>query len=195
MEGTITEISRCDAEFEGRARSAGVMPVVRYFVFVGSVLFGLLLAADRYLPAPAGRSSAIDVNRSIIRIRSARNLPEKIVFDTASALVVTASGPAEVEQREDPRHALARMPRDSQAVKPAPTPVGRVAERRASRLHPAFRKPAEPRVAMDRHEYSADGSPKQSSIMQACPAPHPEVEPGRRQTASGSRSAGAGRRT
>lgn len=152
MEGTIAEISRCDVEFEVGLDQRGVMPVVIYFVFVGSVLFGLLLAADRYLPAPAGRSSAIDVDRSIIRIRSARNLPEKIVFDTASALVATASGQAEVEQREDPRHALAMMPRDSQAVKPAPTAMGRVAERRASRLHRAFRKPAEPRVAMDRHE-------------------------------------------
>jgi hypothetical protein len=126
------------------------MPVVRYFVFVGSVLFGLLLAADRYLPAPADRSAAIDVDRSIIRIRSARNLPEKIVFDTANPPM--ASGLAEIEQREDPRHALAMMPQDSRAPQPAPTSIGRVAERRAPRSHRALRRPAERRVAMDRHE-------------------------------------------
>jgi hypothetical protein len=130
----------------------GFMPIVRYFLFVGSVLFALLLAADRYLPVPADRSSAIDVDRSIIRIRSARNLPEKIVFDTANVPVVMASGPAEIELREDPRHALAMMPQDDRAVQPAPTPIGRVGERRAPRPHRAFRKPAERRVAMDRHE-------------------------------------------
>ena len=128
------------------------MPVVRYFVFVGSVLFGLLLAADRYLPVPAERSVAIDVDRSIIRIRSARNLPEKIVFDTANAPAVVASGPAEIEQYDDPRHALAMMPQDSRAAQPAPTPIVRLAERRAPRPHRALRKPAERRVAMDRRE-------------------------------------------
>ena len=129
-----------------------LMPVFKYFAFVGSLLFGLLLVADRYLSAPAERSAAIDVDRSIIRIRSAQNLPEKIVFDTANAPTVMASGSEEIEQHDDPRHALAMIPQDSQAVKPAPTPMGRAAKRRASRLHHAFRAPAEPRVAMDRHE-------------------------------------------
>ncbi|MCS3932045.1 hypothetical protein M2175_007076 [Bradyrhizobium elkanii] len=128
------------------------MPVVRYFVFVGSLLFGLLLAADRYLPAPAERSSTIDVDRSIIRIRSAQNLPEKIVFNTASAPMVTASGPIETEQHEDPRHALATMPQNTRTVQPEPKPVTRLAERRAPRTHRAIRKPTEPRVAMERHE-------------------------------------------
>lgn len=128
------------------------MPVVRYFVFVGSLLFGLLLAADRYLPAPAGRSAAIDVDRSIIRIRSTQNLPEKIVFDMASAPLVTASGSAEIEQHEDPRHALAMMPQNGRAAQPARIPVGRLAERRAPRPHRAIRRTAEPRVAMDRRE-------------------------------------------
>lgn len=131
----------------------GFMPVVRYFVFVGGVLFGLLLAADRYMPAPAERSSAIDVDRSIIRIRSARNFPDKIVFDTATnPPAVIASGPIETEQHEDPRHALAMMPQDTRTVQPEPKPVARLAERRAPRLHRAIRKPTEPRVAMERHE-------------------------------------------
>ncbi|MBR0734519.1 hypothetical protein JQ582_42060 [Bradyrhizobium japonicum] len=130
----------------------GFMPVVRYFVFVGSVLFGLLLATDRYLPASAERPAAIDVDRSIIRIRSARELPEKIVFDTPNAPMVTASAPAEIEQHEDPRHALAMMPQNGRAAQPAPTPVGHLAERRAPRPHRAIRKPTEPSVAMDRRE-------------------------------------------
>jgi hypothetical protein len=128
------------------------MPVVKYFVYVGSVLFGLLLAADRYLPTPAERSATIDVDRSIIRIRSARNLPEKIVFDTANAPVMMASSPAEIESREDPRQALAMIPQSSHAVQPALTPAARVAERHASRQHPAFRKPVQRRLALDHRE-------------------------------------------
>lgn len=129
------------------------MPVVRYFVFVGSVLFGLLLAADRYLPAPAERTAAIDVDRSIIRIRSAQNLPDKIVFDMATnAPAAIASDPISTEQHEDPRDALAMIPQDTRTVQPEPKQVARVAERRAPRVHRAIRKPTEPRVAMERHE-------------------------------------------
>jgi hypothetical protein len=128
------------------------MPIVRYFVFVGSALFALLLAADRYLPAPADRSAEIDVDRSIIRIRSARGLPEKVVFDTASPPVVVAYNPAEIEPREAPQRALVVMSQDSQAVQPATTTVDRVAERHTPRPHHALRKPIERRVAMERHE-------------------------------------------
>ena len=54
----------------------------RYFVFVGSVLVALLFAIDRYLPTPPETGHASDPDKTIIRIRSARSLPEKIVFDT-----------------------------------------------------------------------------------------------------------------
>jgi hypothetical protein len=58
------------------------MPMIRYFVFVGSVLVALLFAIDRYLPMPPETGHASDPDKTIIRIRSARSLPEKIVFDT-----------------------------------------------------------------------------------------------------------------
>jgi len=58
------------------------MPIIRYFVVVGGVLIALLLAADRYFPAPVERTNATDLDRTTIRISSARRLPEKIVFDT-----------------------------------------------------------------------------------------------------------------
>ena len=59
------------------------MPIFRYFLLVGGCLVVLLLAADRYLPRPLARASAVDVDRSIIRIRSARVGPDKVEFDTA----------------------------------------------------------------------------------------------------------------
>ena len=58
------------------------MPIIRYFVFVGSVLVALLFAIDRYLPMPPETGHASDPDKTIIRIHSARSLPEKIVFDT-----------------------------------------------------------------------------------------------------------------
>jgi hypothetical protein len=128
------------------------MPVFRYFAFVGSLLFALLLAADRYLDAPVDSRATIDVDRSIIRIRSARSLPEKIVFDT-NAPVVVASVPAAIEEREDPRHVLAILPQDIRALQLVPNPGARIAEQHAPRPHRSLRKPTDRRVAMDRHEF------------------------------------------
>jgi hypothetical protein len=57
------------------------MPIVRYFVFIGGLLLALLFVVDQYLPEVSERFAAGDVHRTIIRIRSARPLPEKEVFD------------------------------------------------------------------------------------------------------------------
>ncbi|WP_439370679.1 hypothetical protein [Bradyrhizobium sp. DASA03120] len=72
------------------------MPIIRYFLFVGSLLVALLFLADFLFPAPPERSAGIDVDRSIIRIHSARVLPERIVFDTSAAPV----HPREASSRE-----------------------------------------------------------------------------------------------
>jgi hypothetical protein len=65
------------------------MPIARYFVVVGSVLVVLLLVAGWSLPAPPqsfpDRPEIID--RAIIRIRSERKWPEKIVLDTSGPAV------------------------------------------------------------------------------------------------------------
>ena len=62
------------------------MPIIRYFVFVGSLLVALLFLADYLFPAPLQARTEVDVDRSIIRIHSARTLPERIVFDTSTVL-------------------------------------------------------------------------------------------------------------
>ena len=60
------------------------MPIARYFMVVGSALVVLLLIAGWSLPEPrpsfADRPEIID--RAIIRIRSERKWPEKVVLDT-----------------------------------------------------------------------------------------------------------------
>jgi hypothetical protein len=77
------------------------MPIIGYFVFIGSLLITLLFAADRYLPAPADHTSSADIDKTVIRIHSVRNLPEKIVFDTRSAMTISTEAVAE-GSRSDP---------------------------------------------------------------------------------------------
>lgn len=66
------------------------MPIFRYFVFVGGALLALLFAADYVLPsqpvAPAIVTTSND--QPLIRIRSDRHLPERVVLDTSQPTIV-----------------------------------------------------------------------------------------------------------
>jgi hypothetical protein len=85
------------------------MPVARYFLFVGGVLLALLFISDAYAPkAPVvnametgAAATVTGVDKSVIRIRSDRKWPERVVFDTnlptivpAQAAEITGSVPA-----------------------------------------------------------------------------------------------------
>lgn len=62
------------------------MPLLRYLVYVGGSLLGLLLIANAALtpvPLPSTLTSATDLPP--VRIHSERKLPEAVVFDTRSA--------------------------------------------------------------------------------------------------------------
>ena len=61
------------------------MPIFRYFIFVGGALLALLFAADYVLPAsPVTQAVATASNEQpLIRIRSDRHLPERVVLDTS----------------------------------------------------------------------------------------------------------------
>lgn len=67
------------------------MPILRYFVFVGGALLALLFAVDQLLPSePVAQSvAAISNEQPMIRIRSDRHLPERVVFDTSQPTVKT----------------------------------------------------------------------------------------------------------
>ncbi|TFV71700.1 hypothetical protein E4K64_25575 [Bradyrhizobium frederickii] len=69
------------------------MPVFRYFVFVGGALLALLFAADFVLPSqPVAQAVATASNdQPLIRIRSDRHLPERVVLDTAQPTIVPAA--------------------------------------------------------------------------------------------------------
>jgi hypothetical protein len=60
------------------------LPIARYFSFVGATLAALLLIADWCLPTPPAMfTKQLVIDRSIIRIKSARKWPEKVVLKTS----------------------------------------------------------------------------------------------------------------
>jgi hypothetical protein len=65
------------------------MPLARYFFFVGGVLLALLFLSDAYAPkSPVESTAETGVDKSIIRIRSDRKWPERVVFDTSIPTVI-----------------------------------------------------------------------------------------------------------
>jgi hypothetical protein len=65
------------------------MPIFRYFMFVGGALLALLFAADFIWPAsPADQAVATAAyDQPLIRIRSDRHLPERVVLDTSQPTI------------------------------------------------------------------------------------------------------------
>jgi hypothetical protein len=64
------------------------VPIARYFIFVGGTLAALLLIAGWCLPAPPAMfANQLAIDRSIIRIKSARKWPEKVVLDTSQPTI------------------------------------------------------------------------------------------------------------
>jgi hypothetical protein len=66
------------------------MPIFRYFIFVGGALLALLFAANYVLPtSPVTEAVATPSNEQpLIRIRSDRHLPERVVLDTSQPTLV-----------------------------------------------------------------------------------------------------------
>jgi hypothetical protein len=67
------------------------MPIIRYLVFASAFVAALLFALDRSLPPLNDVSAGAGVDRSVIRIHSARALPEKIILDTSSMVAMETS--------------------------------------------------------------------------------------------------------
>ena len=65
------------------------MPLARYFLYVGGILFTLVFILDACLTRLPVTESA-HVNSPVIRIHSDRKWPERIVFDTTLPTIVPA---------------------------------------------------------------------------------------------------------
>jgi hypothetical protein len=59
------------------------MPLMKYFVFVGSALVLLLLAMNWLLPESTAEPVYGSIKRPVIRISSIETLPERVVLDTS----------------------------------------------------------------------------------------------------------------
>ena len=82
------------------------MPIARYFIIVGGTLAALLLIAGWCLPTPPAMfANQLVIDRSIIRIKSARKWPEKVVLDTNQPTIT----PLAVEEPAEPS---VRLPPD-----------------------------------------------------------------------------------
>ena len=81
------------------------MPLARYFLFVGGVLLTLVFILDAWLAElPVMERSY--ANSPVIRIRSERKWPERIVFDTT----LPAIAPAQTAIVDDSSPVLRRLP-------------------------------------------------------------------------------------
>ena len=82
------------------------MPIARYFIIVGGTLAALLFIAGWCLPTPpvVFAEQPLAVERAIIRIKSARKWPEKVVMDTSQPAIA----PPAVE--ESPAAQAVRLP-------------------------------------------------------------------------------------
>ena len=75
------------------SRELSAVPIARYFVVVGSALVVLLLVAGWSLPEPPPKFSDRPeiIERAVIRIRSERKWPEKVVLDTGQPTFSSSS--------------------------------------------------------------------------------------------------------
>jgi hypothetical protein len=66
------------------------MPVARYFILVGGVLLALLFAVDAFAPQQdvVASNATPAVDTAVVRIRSDKKLPDRVVYDTSLPTIV-----------------------------------------------------------------------------------------------------------
>ncbi len=104
------------------------MPLLRYFVFVGGMLLGLLFLTDWYFPTSTAATEASDsVDRSIIRIHSRHKWPAAVQMDTRTPMPV----PDPVVAEATPPDAPALRVKQAWAFEPPPQKAPEKPRRRA----------------------------------------------------------------
>jgi len=108
------------------------MPLVRYFVYVGGVLLGLLFLVDWYFPTITAATAVADndVDRSIIRIHSRHKWPAAIRMDTAAAMPVVPAAAPDIAEARAPDAPVERV-RQAYAFEPPPQKAPDKIRRRA----------------------------------------------------------------
>ena len=112
-----------------------MMPLARYFVFVGGALLALLFAFDLFSPKAVADNtvqSAGAIDKSTLRIRSDQKWPERIVFDTTQPTAV-------------PKVAQTQTAPVSEAALPGPEPMPEITAQARVRETFAQFVPVEPK--------------------------------------------------
>ena len=78
------------------------MPLMKYFVFVGSALVLLLLAMNWLSPESTAEPVYSGIQRPVIRISSIETLPERVVFDNSMPYMAPPSSVMRVAARPLP---------------------------------------------------------------------------------------------
>jgi hypothetical protein len=108
------------------------MPLLRYFVFVGGMLLGLLFLAGWYFPPSTAAIASADVDRSVIRIHSRHKWPAAIQMDTRAPMPTAAPVIAEATAPDAP---IERV-RQAYAFEPPPQKAPQKPRRRAKPSRP-----------------------------------------------------------
>ena len=104
----------------------GKMPIGRYIAFVGSLLLAMLFIANWLVPMdPTLSATSEQADKPIIRIKTDRKWPERIVFDTSAPTIVPQKPPAVADApvTNPPREAFALLAAPVPEVSETPPPV------------------------------------------------------------------------
>jgi hypothetical protein len=136
-----------------------MMPLARYFLFVGGALMALLFVFDFFSPkavADSGIQTAATVDKSALRIKSDQKWPERIVFDTTQPTIAPKAAPVQTAQAQTAPAMQAALPGPEPAAEI--TPKARVRETFAQFV-PVEPKKADATVAKKRKSARGPGQP------------------------------------
>jgi hypothetical protein len=136
------------------------MPLARYFLYVGGVLFALLFVAGAFLPK-SPRPASADSHLLRIQISSDQRWPERVVFDTGVRVEIPAQRaelPAERPSPAEPADASAKalgalaqlQPQPPSASEPRPADRKKRMPKPQHQFNPAKRSTA-PAIRLARH--------------------------------------------
>jgi hypothetical protein len=124
-----------------------MMPLGRYFAYVGGLLLALLFLIDWNVPqTTAARPANSDIDRSVIRIHSAHRWPAAVVFDTTQPTITppqqtvqAKAVPAAPPPAKKPSHEALALAQAGEIPAAVPrTAPPRQAKRRATRARPVY---------------------------------------------------------
>jgi hypothetical protein len=138
------------------------MPLIKYFGFVGSALFLLLIGSGWCFPRPPSKPPSGVPDRPAIRIASAEQLPERVIIDTSLQKIVPPPGALEFAER---------WPQETVAVlNPVPKPATPAPVSDVSTKHKIAKRERSKKAAVHRAEPKANIETARNDKVPTSPA-------------------------